>query len=122
MKMAQSLFYDKTYICDVVITATKFSMISGSIYYSDHYIQSSISMFNLSVVSYYQFASNNTDSLFIFASTDVTAIEEMSVYYFYNISDSCMYHSQGSNSILNLTWDWSVCEAAVGLIHNSGEV
>ena len=116
-----SIIYDETDTCDMLLSSTSFDVSAGSIYYSEHRYQSNISLFDVSVHSDQLYTSNH-DGLFFFASTDNALIDGMNVSFSYDAAAHCDATGIITNDDINASFATFSCSNPVPLLTNNGEV
>ena len=117
-----TIIYDGSYNCQVDISSSEFRISFGSVYLSNHNREININVYNNSVISYDQLASDNEYGLFNFLSTDHTFISDLKLSYIYNISKWCINDGTYTNIMANISWDDYDCSNPVMAIYNAGEV
>eukprot|EP01084_Bolivina_argentea_P152182 265507_1 len=103
-----SLFEDQKYNKHFYLIDTDIHITKGNIYHSKG--SSNFYMYN-TTISTNQFARSVEDVLFYFDSIDVVKMDNVSVFYSYNISQGCYY----SNS-------YYACRIQIGFIINYGQI
>ena len=110
-----SIISDGTQTCEVLLASTSFDVSAGSIYYSEHELQSNIWLLNVSVRSDQLYASNH-DGLFFFASADNTRIDGMDVSFSYDADAHCDATGIITNYDINASRATFLCSNPVPLL------
>ena len=112
---------DETELSQVTFTDTKFDIISGSAYYSEHILDSDITIKNISITTA-QLNVQHYQALLYFASADTVKITNMNLIYEYDTKSSCYEYETKTNALINASCSLFYCTDPIMAIYNSGQV
>eukprot|EP01083_Nonionella_stella_P205245 747594_1 len=115
-----SIIYDDAHTSNVTISDTSVDIKSGSIYLSQHVLQSSIDLYNISIIEQVHTNTTNDNVWFSFSSVDTVNITTMDVMYLYDADVLCEYSGQTSNSVINASASFFICKNPSTLIYSLG--
>ena len=116
-----AIIYDESQAANLSISDTEFIIESGSIYYSQHFVYSSIEIYNISI-STDQLSSSNGNGLLYFTPSDEAQMTNINVSYQYNTSKLCRYQHRIQSHTIGESCDVLFCQNPVGFVQNSGKV